>query len=412
MKIGIFTDTYPPFINGVSTSVKMLQTELTKRGHEVYIVTLNAKNMSYEFEEDGKIIRIPGIRIGIFDYRLSTCYPIKAAEYIKKLKLDVIHSQTEFSMGIFSRVIARKLDIPVVHTYHSMYEDYVHYVTRGHFNEASKKAVEYLTKFFCDKTIEELIVPTAKTYDLFKKKYNYKRKVHIIPSGIEIERFYKENVNEKEKQFIKKELGLSRKDKVILSLGRVASEKSIEVLINNHVEVLKKEKNCKLVIVGDGPQLEYYKKLAIDNNISDSVIFTGKVPWEQTPLYYSIADVFATASHTETQGLTVVEAMAASIPVVALDDEAFRNTVIPDLTGYLFKDDSEYVSYVLKLLKDANLRKYMGEEGRINSEPYSSSYFADRILKVYELAIKDKGNNDKSLKGRIKKVIKEGIKGK
>ena len=206
MRIGIFTDTYPPFINGVSTSVFMLKKALEKKGHEVYVVTLNTENMHYKFDENNTVLRIPGVPIGIYDYRVSGIYPIRAMNIIRKWKLDVIHSHTEFSMGTFARIISRQFNIPLVHTYHTMYEDYTHYITKGYFDKSSKKIVEYLTLFYCDKTANELIVPTKKTYDLFKQKYEVDKNIYIIPTGIEIERFYVENVDKKKVNSIKEKL--------------------------------------------------------------------------------------------------------------------------------------------------------------------------------------------------------------
>ena len=126
MRIGIFTDTYPPFINGVSTSIVMLKKALEKQGHTVYIVTVNNENMTYKYEEDDKIIRIPGIPIGIYDYRLTGIYPVKIINRIRKWNLDVIHSQTEFGVGTFARIIAKQFHIPLVHTYHTMSVSYTH----------------------------------------------------------------------------------------------------------------------------------------------------------------------------------------------------------------------------------------------------------------------------------------------
>ncbi len=413
MRIGIFTDTYPPFINGVSTSIKMLENALRKKGHKVFIVTVNPDDMTYHYEDNDRIIRIPGIPVGIYDYRLTTFYPIKAVNKIKEWNLDIIHTHTEFGIGTFARVIGKQFDIPVVHTYHTMYEDYVHYITKGYFNKSSKKIVEYLTKFYCDKTIEELIVPTKKTYDLFKEKYRYDRNVHIIPTGIEIERFYNEKMSQNKLDIIKDELDIKKDDIVILFVGRVASEKNIEFLINNHSDLVKKNKNCKLLIVGDGPDLENYKKMVHKKSLDNNVIFTGKVPWKDVPLYYNLSDIFVTASHTETQGLTVIEAMAASLPVVALDDDSFRNVVINELTGYLFKDKKEYLNYMYKLIENKNLRIKMGNQGRINSEPYSSKYFAERVLSVYKLALKGRPlKKDKTFFTRLKNTIKRGIHGK
>ena len=411
MRIGIFTDTYPPFINGVSTSIKMLENALRKKGHKVYIVTVNPKDMKYIYEDNGRIIRIPGIPIGIYDYRLTTMYPLRAVNKIKKWNLDIIHTHTEFGIGTFARVIGHQLDIPVVHTYHTMYEDYIHYITKGYFNESGKKLVEYITKFYCDKTIQELIVPTKKTYDLFKEKYKYDRNVHIIPTGIEIERFYKEKLDNKKLIELKRNLSIKEDDIVTLFLGRVASEKNVEFLIKNHEKIVEKNKNCKLVIVGDGPDLEQYKKLTTKLKINENVIFTGKVPWDLVPLYYAVADIFVTASHTETQGLTVIEAMAASLPVVALNDDAFRNVVIDGLTGYLFKNKKDYLNVMYKLISNKENRIVMGNQGRINSEIYSSKYFAERVLSVYKIALKGREKN-RYFFSRFKRTFKKGIYGK
>lgn len=412
MRIGIFTDSYPPYINGVSTSIVMLQQALEKKGHQVYIVTVNATEHSYKFENDNKIIRIPGIPIGIYDYRISTIYPVRIINRIKKWDLDVIHSQTEFGVGTFARIIAKQFDIPLVHTYHTMYEDYVHYITKGYFNKSSKKIVEYLTKFYCDKTATELIVPTKKTYALFKEKYKYERNIHIIPTGIDVERFYKENVSQKEVEQIKKDLNIRKDDFVILFVGRIGKEKSIDVLIEGQYAVIKKYPNCKLMIIGDGPDAPHYmklvKKLKLDNNVK----FVGKVPWDEIPKYYQIADIFATASRTETQGLTVIEAMASSLPVVAADDDSFKDIIVNDLNGYLFSNKKQYRKIIEKLLDDKNKVSYLSKQARISSESYSSKYFAERVLKVYENAIKESDSSNKSYFGRIKNVIKRGWHGK
>lgn len=412
MRIGIFTDSYPPYINGVSTSIVMLQQALEKKGHQVYIVTVNAKGHSYKFENDNKIIRIPGIPIGIYDYRISTIYPVRIVNRIKKWNLDVIHSQTEFGVGTFARIIAKQFDIPLVHTYHTMYEDYVHYITKGYFNKSSKKIVEYLTKFYCDKTATELIVPTKKTYALFKEKYKYERNIHIIPTGIDVERFYKENVSSKEVEQIKKDLNIRKDDFVILFVGRIGKEKSIDVLIEGQYALIKKYPNCKLMIIGDGPDAPHYMKLVKKLKLENNVKFAGKVPWDEIPKYYQVADIFATASRTETQGLTVIEAMASSLPVVAADDDSFKDIIVNDLNGYLFSNKKQYRKIIEKLLDDKNKVSYLSKQARISSESYSSKYFAERVLKVYENAIKESGSSNKSYFSRIKNVIKRGWHGK
>ena len=406
MRIGIFTDTYPPYINGVSTSVSMLENALRKKGHQVYIVTVNTENMRYKYENDEHIIRIPGVPIGIYDYRLTGVYPLKAINKIRKWNLDVIHSHTEFGVGTFARIIAKQYNIPLVHTYHTMYEDYVHYITKGYFNNTSKKIVEYLTNFYCNQTATELIVPTKKTYDLFKEKYKYTRNVHIIPTGIEVERFYKENTDPAKLEEIRKKHGLNKGDFVILYVGRLGQEKSVDVLIEAHQE-LAREYKAKLLIVGDGPDMDTYKNLVHKLKIDDNVIFTGKVPWTEVTLYYQIADIFATASKSETQGLTVIEAMAASLPVVAVDDESFRNVIVDGLNGHLFDTKKEYKKYVKSFIDEPSKLQQFSKQARINADTYSSKYFAERVLDVYRLAINGDTSEEKnSVKNGFKATLK------
>ena len=410
MRIGIFTDTYPPFINGVSTSILMLQRALEKKGHEVFIVTVNPDDMTYKFENDKKIVRIPGIPIGIYDYRLTGIYPLRAINIIKKWNLDIIHSHTEFGIGTFARIMANQLDIPLVHTYHTMYEDYVHYITKGYFDGASKKIVEYLTKFYCDKTATELIVPTKKTYDLFKNKYKYNKTVHIIPTGIEIERFNKANFAKKELLELQKKLGIQKEDFVILFVGRLAEEKNVEFLIQVQKELAKKYKHCKLMIVGDGPDSKKYKKMSIDYKIEDQVILTGKVPYEEIPKYYAISTVFATASTTETQGLTVIEAMAASLPPICINDESFNTVVIDGLNGFIFENKIQYKKIITKLIEDSQCIKKVGKQACASANPYSPKYFAERVLDVYMSAIENSGKTKRTFFTRAGDYIKKGLK--
>lgn len=391
MRIGLFTDTYPPFINGVSTSVNMLKNALEKKGHEVFVVTVNPENMKFESEND-KVLRIPGIPIGIYDYRLSGIYPIKAVNIIKKWKLDVIHSHTEFGIGTFARIIAKQLNIPLIHTYHTMYEDYIHYITKGYFDKSSKKIVEHLTLFYCDKTATELIVPTKKTYNLFKEKYKVDKNVHIVPTGIEVERFFKENVDEKQVEKIRQQLGFQKDDFILLFVGRLAEEKNVVYLIEAVRDLIRKgkeNKKIKFLIIGDGPDIEDYKKLVKKYKAEENIILYGRVAWEEIPSYYQLADLFLTASKTETQGLTVIEAMAAGIAPVAIDDESFSSVIVDDLNGKLFRTKKELREIIFDLKNNKEKLERLKKQARINSENYSSKFFAESILHVYEYALRN-----------------------
>lgn len=401
MRIGIFTDTYTPYISGVVTSVVTLKKALEKMGHEVYVVTI-AVNGKHSYDEKEKVLRVTGIESGLYkDVKISTIYPLYALKKMRKWNLDVIHSHTEGSIGTFSRIISKQYDIPLVHTYHTMYEDYMYLVTKGLFDKPAKKLLEYFTTFYCDKMVSELIVPTKKTYDLFKVKYGIKRDIHIIPTGIDIKKFDKNKyINDVYK--LKESIGLNKNDFILLLVSRISSEKNIEFIIKNHNVINKKYKNIKLVIVGDGPILEDL----IKKNKNENIIFLGKVPWDQIPLYYQLGDIFVTASKTETQGLTVNEALAASLPVVCIEDESYKYSVIDSYNGYIFKKKKEYIDKVISLYKDKELYNSMSKQAEDFSSNFSQERFADSILEVYKKAI-DKERI--SLFDKIKNIIK-GVK--
>lgn len=404
MRIGIFTETYTPYISGLVTSEIMLKKGLEKLGHEVYVVTANLESFHYEYDEEERVLKVPGIPTGIYDSRLTSVYPLKAVNKIKSWNLDIIHSQTEFAIGTFARILAYQLDIPLVHTYHTMYEDYIHYITKGYFDKSSKKIVEYLTLFYCDKTATELIVPTKKTYDLFKEKYQVDRNIHIIPTGIELERFYTENIDKKKLASIKRKEKITKDDFIAIFIGRLAQEKNVVFLLDVMKDLVPSLPKLKLLIVGDGPDYDLYKEIIEKDHLENNVIMTGKVAWEEVPYYYHLSDIFLTASHTETQGLTVIEAMASSVVPICIDDESFKNTVIDGLNGRIFNNEKECKEIITELYNDSKLTKKLSNQARINSDRFSAKYFAESVLDVYKYAIEHKKNRHSLINKFVDKV--------
>lgn len=403
MRIGIFTEVYKPYVSGVVTSVLMLKKSLEDLGHDVYVVTINMDKMKYEYDDKEHVLRVPGIESGIYDnFMISSIYPIKALKIIKKWKLDIIHTHTEGSMGTFGRLLSKQFNIPVVHTYHTMYEDYIYLLTKGHFDKPAKKVLEYVTMFYCDKTVSELIVPTKKTYDLFKIKYGMDRDVNIIPTGIDVDRFKRSNFDKKDIIDLRHKLGIKDDDFVLLLVSRISEEqKNIKFLVDSQKLLNKKYKNIKLLVIGDGPDLEYFKKISNENTI-----FTGMIPWNEVTKYYQLGNVFVTASKTETQGLTVIEGMAASLPVVCMNDDSFKIAVIEDYNGLFFSNKKEYISDIEKLYKNKDKYITMSKQAYNSSKQFSVKYYGERILDVYNRAI---SNNKKTIVNKFKCIISKKV---
>ncbi len=408
MRIGLFTDSYPPYINGVSTSVETLKLALEKQGHTVYVVTVGMDATTYKYDKENHILTVPGIPLGIYDYRAASIYPVKVVNKIKSWKLDIIHSHTELCMGIFARLFAKQFGIPLVHTYHTMYKDYTYYVSRNHkyFDLGCKKAVEYLSKFYCDNTANAFIVPTIKTYRMFREEYHYDKDIYIVPTGIDASRFYTENVDKNKSDELRKKLGYKKNDTVVVFVGRMAQEKNIEFLLRV-MEKLKKNKNIKLLLIGDGPDKDKYEEIAKSNKLNNTK-FIGRIAWDEMPEYYHIANLAITASLTETQGLTVVEAMASSLPAICIEDEAFHTMVVEGLNGRFFNDEDSCCKVLQELSKDKKQLKILSTQAKVTSKKFSTDEFATNVIDVYKAAIINYNNkNKKSLPNIIIDLIKK-----
>ena len=378
MNIGIFTDTYYPQVSGVVTSTMILRSELIKLGHNVTIITVTFPNA----EEQEGIIRLPSIPFFFLpSQRVGMIYSHKIMNKIKKLDLDIIHTQTEFSIGIFGRIVAKRLGIPVVHTYHTMYEDYIHYVSRGIMLKPASQFAKKVSKLYC-RDCSAIIVPTVKVKEALEQ-YGLKRHIDVIPTGVNIEPFKRSNYDEQLIKDEKKSYGINENEPVVLFVGRIAKEKSIDVIINSMNQLIKKMPNCKLLIVGDGPERENLEELTNNLGISKFVVFAGEKPWADIGKYYQMGDVFVGASLTETQGLTFAEAMAAQIPVVAKYDKNLDGIIEDKINGRVFYKDEELAGILYEVLMDKEESNSMVKNAYGGIEPLSSKCFGENVEKIY-----------------------------
>lgn len=381
MKIGLFTDTYFPQINGVATSTRILAQELRKKGHKVYIFTTTDPNAKApEFD----VFRLPSVAfIFLRSHRASIIFTPKALALVKKMDLDIVHTQTEFSLGVFGKIAALRFKIPHIHSFHTMYPDYVHYIANGHL--VTPKMAENFCRLCCN-VAKTVITPTEKVRE-FLVSVGVKKPIEIIPTGMEFDAFERENVPPEVIRDIKAGLGITETDKVIVTVGRLAKEKSIDVLVSAMPEILKTVPEALLVIVGDGPVKKQLEATAVGLGVKERVIFAGAKPWAEIGRYYALGDVFASASVSETQGLTFIEAMAAKTAVIAKSDPCLEGTVIDGKTGMLFEKNEDFPQAAIKALSDPALRERLAENAYAHIQNFSAESFANSVLKVYENAL-------------------------
>ncbi|MDE6475319.1 MAG: RecX family transcriptional regulator [Erysipelotrichaceae bacterium] len=388
MRIGIFSDTYAPEINGVVSSIITLQKELEKNGHEVYIIT-NHKAL-FSSQREGNVLRLPGLELKwLYGYKLSTPYHFSAKEEIKKMNLDVIHVHTEFGVGLFARIIGHHLQIPVVSTYHTMYEDYTHYINKfaiAEIDRVGKKVIGSLSKTIGD-TAQAIIAPSEKTKEVLLK-YGLRVPIYTIATGLNFDKFNADRISQEKIDQIRLEYGISKDDFVMIFVGRIAPEKSIDFPIEGFRYI--KNKKIKLMIVGGGPQLEELKQLVKEYQLEEQVIFTDKKSSDEVPLYYNCANAFVSASLTETQGITFIEALACGLPVFARKDKVLDELVYEKETGYYFETPQEFADAVMKHYElSYEDKKKIQENAKQVVKKYDSNIFYNKVLSVYYQAIDD-----------------------
>ncbi|MGM0156847.1 glycosyl transferase [Enterococcus sp. AZ191] len=376
MKIGFFTDTYFPQVSGVATSIKTLKEELEKNGHEVYIFTTTDPNAD-KLEKD--VIRMPSVPFVSFKDRRVVVRGMWYAYLVaKELELELIHTHTEFGAGILGKMVAKKLKIPLIHTYHTMYEDYLHYIAKGKVLRQSH--VKYLSRLFANHTTG-VVCPSERVIDTLRG-YGVVTPLRVIPTGIDIEKFKRVDITNKDIEKLRQSLYIEKDQLMILSLSRISYEKNIQALVYGLPQIIKAYPNARMVIVGKGPYLEELQELITTLGLSEYVQFTGEVANDDVALYYKAADFFVSASTSETQGLTYTEAMAAGTPCV-VEGNAYLNRLFdhPSL-GRTFETDQDFAPALIDYIKS----EVPHDPQVLASKLYeiSSTHFGEAMIEFYE----------------------------
>ena len=377
MNIGLFTDTYFPQVSGVATSIKTLRDELIAQGHHVYIFT-SSDPRATDSPEDG-IYRFPSVPFVSFkDRRIAFTGWLKVLRIARKLDLDIVHNQTEFSLGVMGKMVAKELGIPCIHTYHTMYQDYLHYIANGRV--LKPKDVARLAHLYL-KNMAGVIAPSERVLDTLES-YHVESPIRVIPTGVNL-RVYRLRDTPEQKLSMRQKYGYDRDTPVLLSLSRLAFEKNIQELIASMPDVLAKEPTAQLLIVGDGPARQSLERQVREMNLRDHVTFAGQISNDEVPHYYQIADVFVSASDSESQGLTYDESLASDVPIVVRRSEYTDQLIDDPGIGMSFQKRADLVKGILHYIQNPPL-----EEAKVKREQklhdISAEVFGRRVVEFYE----------------------------
>ncbi|MCR4404317.1 MAG: glycosyltransferase family 4 protein [Candidatus Acetothermia bacterium] len=370
MKIGIFTDTYLPEINGVVSVVRLMERELRREGHEV---TVFAPTHPEQGSVAAEAYRFPSWNFIFYKgRRVALPYNRRALRAISGL--EIIHSHDPFSLGLLALWASKRYSIPHVHTYHTFYAEYRRYLPWP--IRPSRRMTEEMSRAFCNRC-DAVIAPSEQMAEELRK-YGITRPIFALPFGVDEEEFARQPAWD-----VRAALGLPDQD-LLLYVGRLGMEKNLWFLLRAYKRLLQDRPQARLIIAGDGPYRHELEGYAAELGLRESVIFTGYLPRERLIDLYKQATLFVFASKTETQGLVLVEAMMAGLPPVAVGAMGVLDVVTPSETGLLVgEDEEEFARACLSLLEDERERERLGEAGRRWAAARSARASTQRLLSIY-----------------------------
>ena len=386
MQIAHFTNNYYPVINGVVRSVSAFRKALTSLGNNVFIF---AQEDEYQ-DQEPFIFRYPSFPLPI-SVDIPAAIPISPNIdwVIPKLKLEVIHCHHPILIGQVGATKAKKLGFPLVFTFHTQYHEYTHYVPlpQDAVQEFLKEAVhDWLQGFM--RRCHHIVVPSESMLELIKTKYGLESQYTVIPTGIELDAY--QNTNG---LAIRKENGWEN-DTVMISVGRLAKEKNWRFLLRAAANGIANHPNLRVVLLGDGPERKNLENYSRELGIEERVSFLGNVPFEQVPSYLKASDFFGFSSTTETQGLVTLEALAAGLPVVAVNASGTRDIAKNGVHGFLVDEDiGAFVHAIDQFLLHPEMLENFREQALARAKELDIKNQAKKLFEVYKRAIEDKNAN-------------------
>jgi len=369
MRIAMVTDSYYPTRDGVVTSITIAKEELERLGHEVIVV---APDPGAEHRTDG-VRYFPAIGFKSYPGYFVPLYPSNKAEILRSVDPDIIHIHGMALMALKAIIAARNLKIPTVLTFHTMVGDAIEFYSPLKISPDIQKRLIWIYLRQLLKRPGAVIGPTGSTMNELHKNGVRPKRAEIIPTGIDTERF-STNVNG---DAVRERYGL-KNDTVALYVGRLSFEKKIDTIIN----ALRHIDNVRLLIAGKGPAKESLEDVAKEAGVADRVIFAGFVSDEELPQLYAAADLFVSASEFETQGLSVLEAMACGLPTACADKRAFKDIIENGVNGFLFSGGAEECAGAMRSCISCD--NTIKENARRTAGSMSVRSCVERLVKLYE----------------------------
>ena len=382
MKIAMMTNSYKPFVAGVPISVERLTEGLRRMGHEVVVFA-----PSYDMQEEEKDV----VRYGSLLRNVAGGFSVPNSldpiieERFREEDFDVIHVHHPMMMGEAARYLSKRYEVPLVFTYHTRYEQYLHYVGLSGLSRLMPSYIRH-----CTTPCDLVIAPTPLMKE-YLEEISVKPPVSVLPTGLPMDSF----LPDEEKAAQIRRMYLRGRKHLFVSVSRLAKEKNVEFLIRS-VKLIKERRGSdfKLLLVGDGPERKHLQRLAEELGVQEEIVFVGAVPNEEIRNYCHAADLFLFASRSETQGIVLIESMAAGTPVLAVRATGTEDVVICGENGYMTNvSEIEFSEKLMDILEKKELQ-ILTEGAKKTADNYRSDLIAAKAEKIYMEAIRRRARKE------------------
>lgn len=379
MRIGLFADCYHPTVSGVVTSLLQLKGGLEQRGHKVAVFTVATPG--YRGQDDA-VHCFPSLPFNrASDFRLGLVNPRAVQCTIREEKLDIVHTHTEYSLGWAGKRAARRLGLPWVHTAHTLHEAYRHYLPLGLGRAVPVRFVQNYLRLFLS-NCDALVCPSEKARDYFHSFLPDLYAV-VIGNGVSRSDFRPHPLSAEQKDRTRRTLGIHPHDQVLLYAGRIAPEKRVVELLDALASLLRARPQVKLLFVGSGPANRDLAAAVERNGLGSQVILAGRVAWSKMHHFYALAHLFVTASLSEMQPMTLIEAALCGLPIVARRDPAYAGLVRDEYNGYQADSDSELVKRADELLTNKTKLHQFSHNALSLSQGFAAATHVDKLESLY-----------------------------
>ncbi len=394
MRIGMLADTYKPHISGVTNHISLNKQFMQAAGHDVFVFTFG--DLEY-IEEEENVIRSVGLPLVDTGFYVNLAYNKQARDILKTM--DVLHVHHPFVSGPLAQRYGRLYGIPVIFTNHTRYDLYYQAYLPHFPEELGENLLHTYMPRFCERC-EMVIAPSAGMREVLRT-FGVETPVEVVPNGVDIRPF-----QDCTRKIDRAQFGFDAADIVLIFVGRMAPEKNLKFLLQAFAGVYEAYPKARLLLVGGGPDLEKHRDWAKGVGLETAVHFAGIIPYADIPAYMHMADVFVTASVTEVHPLTLIEAMAAGLPVLGIASPGVGDIVEDGVNGFLSPNDlAAFTAKLARLVSEHELREELSQGASESAQVYAIERTSQILLEKYRSVCEENEKEGSKLRAGFDQIL-------